>query len=185
MHACVTEGQLDCASKVLGKEWLFSITLSAYLPKFSYFVLVQRKYNYNAQLVFLLNFLSTSMYLFFSGPSKAGESIFLLLFPYFLGKKRSFERNLEPCLRQTIIFPLLLFNCSLLLKFHIIFIHKNCFKLFLSARVLDFEKYFTWVCRLPFAINVPLNLSNIFKRKLNITYWLNYMQSVMSKSLIF
>ena len=42
MHACVTEGQLDCASKVLGKEWLFSITLSAYLPTFSYFVLVQQ-----------------------------------------------------------------------------------------------------------------------------------------------
>ena len=139
MHACVTEGQLDCASKVLGKEWLFSITLSVYLPTFSYFVLVQRKYNYNAQLVFLLNFLSTSMYLFFSGPSKAGEPIFLLFFPYFPGKKRRCERNLEPYLRQTIIFPLLLFNCSLLLKFHIIFIHKNCFKLFLSALVLDWE----------------------------------------------
>ena len=37
--------------------------------------------NYNAQFVFLLNFFSTSMYLFFSGPSKAGELIFLLHFP--------------------------------------------------------------------------------------------------------
>ena len=55
--------------------------LSTYLPKFSHFVFVQRKYNYNVQLVFLLNFLSTSMYLFFSGPSKAGELIFLIYFP--------------------------------------------------------------------------------------------------------
>ena len=185
MHACVTEEQVDCVSKVLGKEWLFSITLSSYLPKFSHFVFVLRKYNYNAQLVFLLDFLSTSMYLFFSGPSKAGEPICLFFFPYFPSKKRRCERNLESCLRQTIIFPLLLFNCSLLLKFHIIFIHKNCFKLFLSARVLDFEKYLIWVCRLPFAINVTLNLSNIFKRKQNITYWLTYMQSVISQSLIF
>ena len=101
------------------------------------------KIQLQCSISFLLNFLSTSMYLFFSGPSKAGEPIFLLFFPYFPGKKRGCERNLEPCLRQTIIFPLLLFNCSLLLKFHIIFIHKNCFKLFLSARVLDLEKYFT------------------------------------------
>ena len=36
--------------------------------------------SYNAQLVFLLNFLSTSMYLFSSGPSKDGELIFLLHF---------------------------------------------------------------------------------------------------------
>ena len=101
------------------------------------------KIQLQCSISFLLNFLSTSTYLFFSGPSKAGEPIFLLFFPYFPGKKRRCERNLESCLRQTIIFPLLLFNCSLLLKFHIIFIHKNCFKLFLSARVLDFEKYFT------------------------------------------
>ena len=139
MHACVMEGQLDCASKVLGKEWLFSITLSAYLPKFSHFVLVQRKYNYNAQLVFYWTFCLLLCIYFFSGPSKAGEPIFLLFFPYFPGKKRRCERNLEPCLRQTIILPLLLFNCSLLLKFHIIFIHKNCFKLFWSALVLDWE----------------------------------------------
>ena len=81
MHACVTEEQVDCVSKVLGKEWLFSITLSTYLPKFSHFVFVQRKYNYNAQLVFLLNFLSTSMYLFFFWPFESWWTDFLLHFP--------------------------------------------------------------------------------------------------------
>ena len=184
MHACVTEEQVDCVSKVLGKEWLFSITLSTYLPKFSHFVFVLRKYNYNAQLVFYWTFCLLLCIYFFLALRKLVNRFSYSFFPTFPSKKRRCERNLESCLRQTIIFPLLLFNCSLLLKFHIIFIHKNCFKLFLSARVLDFEKYLTWVCRLPFAINVTLNLSNIFKRKQNITYWLNYMQSVISQSLI-
>ena len=44
MHACVTEGQLDCVSKLFGKEYLFSNTLSTFpcgsFPISSY---VQRK----------------------------------------------------------------------------------------------------------------------------------------------
>lgn len=66
MHACVTEEQVDCVSKVLGKEWLFSITLSSYLPKFSHFVFVLRKYNYNAQLVFFIGlFVYFYVFIFF------------------------------------------------------------------------------------------------------------------------
>ena len=81
MHACVTEEQVDCVSKVLGKEWLFSITLSTYLPKFSHFVFVLRKYNYNAQLVVLLDFLSTSMYFFFLALRKLVNRFSYSFFP--------------------------------------------------------------------------------------------------------
>ena len=39
------------------------------------------------------------------------------------------------------------------------FIHKNCFDLFLSC--LYFEKFSTWIWRLPFAVYVMLKLSSV------------------------
>ena len=66
-------------------------------------------------------------------------------------------------------FPFLDVYCLLLLGksqlFHAIWIHENCFELFLPAIFL-FEIFSTWMSRLPFAVNVTLNLSIVKK----ITY---------------
>ena len=44
--------------------------------------------------------------------------------------------------------------------FYVIFIHKNCFELFLYAHFL-FREFWTWNWRLPFAVNVTFALSYI------------------------
>ena len=52
-------------------------------------------------------------------------------------------------------FSLLLQNIK---KFNVIFINNNCFRLFYML-IIYFEKFSTWVCCLPFVVNVTLNLS--------------------------
>ena len=68
-------------------------------------------------------------------------------------------------------FPFLDVYCLLLLGksqlFHAIWIHENCFELFLPAIFL-FEIFSTWISRLPFAVNVTLNLSIVKKLLTNI-----------------
>ena len=39
------------------------------------------------------------------------------------------------------------------------FIHRNCSELFLSLLIFSFEKFSTWIWRLPFAVYVKLKLS--------------------------
>ena len=52
-------------------------------------------------------------------------------------------------------FSLLLQNIK---KFNVIFINNNCFRLFYML-IIYFEKFSTWVCCLPFVVNVTLILS--------------------------
>ena len=39
------------------------------------------------------------------------------------------------------------------------------YTVFIDLLTFYFENFLTWVCRLPFSVNVTLKLPNIFKRK--------------------